>query len=493
MSLRQIGKNSAWNLFGQIAPILLALIIIPLLLKQLGPDRYGFLTLIWVLIGYVGIFDLGVGRAMTRVVAERLGADDRPAAEAVAQTAMAFLLILGAVFAIGLLCTAQIVVGYLSLPAHLIHEGTWALRILAVGLPFVMLTSGYRGCLEAYGRFPTVSMIRVGMGFFTYLAPLGAVLVSPRLEVMVSAVVLMRVVANLVHRWACRRDCSFTMRWQTPERARLRQLLGFGGWMTVSDIISPLMNSLDRLIIAGFVPVAAVGYYATAFDIVNKVVMLPYSLMSAALPVVAGYQDQAQARSLYALLFKCVVIAVLPILLGVTVFAEVAFTWWLGEGFASTAAPVAQILAVGLFFNCAAQAPALLINSRGKPKWMAMAHLFEVPLFIGVLLALTREYGIIGTAIAWSLRATVDAIILFGIVEVMMLRGGLSLRALLVSGALASAAFAATLSATGLAAKAGSLGLCLALLLPLFWFGLLDRDERSRAINIFRRRHGVVA
>ncbi|WP_428419655.1 flippase [Methylibium sp.] len=493
MSLQKIGRNSAWNLFGQVAPVFLALGIIPLLLKHLGADRYGFLTLVWVLIGYVGVFDLGVGRAMTRVVAERLGAGDRPAAEALAQSAMSFLLILGGVFAIALLCTAEIVVTYLSLPAHLSSEGTWALRILAMGLPFVMLTSGYRGCLEAFGRFPTVNMIRVGMGFFTYLAPLMAVMVSPRLEVMVGAVVLMRVAANIVHRWACRRDCGFVMVWRMPDRARLLHLLGFGGWITVSDIVSPLMNSLDRLIIGGFVPVATVGYYATAYDIVNKVVMMPYSVMSAAFPVVAGCQDQTQARSLYALLFKCVVIAVLPVLLGVVVFAEVTFRLWLGPDFSKVATPVAQILAVGLFFNCAAQAPAMLILSRGKPKWMALSHLCEVPVFIGVLFALTREYGIIGTAIAWSLRAAVDAVILFGIVEVKLLQGGLGFRALFVSTALATLAFAATLSVSGLEAKAISLGSCLVLLLPLFWFGLLDQEERPHVIDVFRRRREASA
>lgn len=493
MSLRQIGKNTSWNLFGQLAPILLALLVIPVLIKQLGTDRYGFLTLVWVLIGYVGVFDLGVGRAMTRVVAERLGAGDPVSAQSLAQSAMSFLILLGSAFAVAFLLAAEVIVNMLSLPASLIPEGTWSMRILAIGMPFVMLTSGYRGCLEAYGRFPTVNLIRVGMGFFTYLAPLLAVLVSPRLEAMVAAVVLMRIVANAVHSWGCRRDCGFTLRFQKPDPIKIKKLLGIGGWMTVSDVVSPLMNSLDRLIVGGIVPVAIVGYYATAFDIVNKVVMMPYSVMSAAFPVIAGYEDQAQARSLYTLLFKCVVIAVLPILLAVIAFSEVAYTLWLGPDFAGVAAPVTQILAIGLFFNCAAQAPVMMILSRGKPKWMAIAHLCEVPLFIGVLFILTREYGIIGTAIAWSLRAAFDAIVLFTIVEVSMLRGGLTFRALFLSGALAAVAFAATFSVTGTAAKAMSLAACLALLLPLLWFGLLNQEERPRVIDVFRRRGEVGA
>lgn len=486
MSLREIGKNSGWSLLGQVVPVLMALLVIPLLIKLLGPDRYGFLTLVWVLIGYFSVFDFGVGRAMTRVVAERLGAGDRAGADAMAQTALAFLLLVGITLAAGLLLGAGLAVRQLSLPAQLVDEGVAAVRVLAVGLPFVMVTSGYRGCLEAHQRFRTVSLIRIGMGFFTYVAPLTAVLVSPRLEVMVTSVVLMRVLANLVHRWACRRECDFNLRLQVPDRTRLRRLLGIGGWLTVSNIVSPLMDSLDRLIVGGLVSVAAVGYYATAFDMVNKVVMLPYSLMSAAFPAVAGARTESEARALYALVFKCIVITVLPILIIVVAYAEVAFELWIGGAFAREAAPLMQVLAVGLFFNCAAQAPVMLIVSRGTPKWIAVTHLCELPLFIGLLFALTREYGVLGTAIAWSARATIDSVVLFTIAQVSMLRGGLSVRALFISIGMALVSFSAVFASVGLAAKSLSLGLSLAVFAPLFWFGLLDRQERSRVLDALR-------
>jgi O-antigen/teichoic acid export membrane protein len=488
MSLREIGKNSAWNLVGQVAPVLMAILVIPLLVKLLGADRYGFLTLVWVLMGYFSIFDFGVGRAMTRVVAERLGAGDRAGSDAVAQTAMAFLLVMGIAVAIGLLLVAGLVVRQLSLPARLVDEGVGAVRILALGLPFVMLTSGYRGCLEAHRHFPTVSMIQVGMGFLTYLAPLMAVAVSPRLEVMVTSVVLMRVLANMVFRWACRRECDFNLRLQLPDRARLRRLLGIGGWMTVSNIVSPLMNSMDRLIIGGLVPVAAVGYYATAFDMVTKIVMLPYSLMSAAFPVLAGAKTESEARALYVLVFKCIVLSVLPILIIVVAYAGPVFELWVGGAFAREAAPLAQILAIGLFFNCAAQAPVILIMSRGKPKWIAVNHLCELPLFVGLLFALTREYGILGTAIAWSVRVAVDAVVLFTIAEIMMFRGALRLHTCLIIVGMALASFAAVFASVGLAAKSASLGLSLVVFVPVFWFGLLDRAERTHVLNAFRQR-----
>lgn len=489
MSLREIGRNSAWNLFGQVAPILLAIIVIPKLIESLGHDRYGFLTIVWVLIGYVGIFDLGVGRAMTRVVAERLGAQDAVGAEAVAQTAMKFLFLLGLLFGALFLVLADPIVGMLGVPENLRQEGVNAVRILALGLPLVMLTSGYRGCLEAFAKFATLNMIRAGMGVFTYLAPLIAVTVfSPSLEVMVGSVVLMRLVANWVHRWACIRDTGVAMRFEKIDKARLKQLLGLGGWMTVSNVVGPLMSDLDRLIVGTLVPVATVGYYATAFDVVNQVIMMPYSITSAAFPVIAGYQDKEQARSLYSFVVKCVVVTVLPILLLVIGFAHPVLTLWLGSEFGSAAAPVAQIIAVGLFFNCLAQTPVMMIMSRGNPKWIAINHMIELPLFIGLLYAMTKEYGIIGTAIAWSLRASIDAVVLFLIVELKIVRRSVPMRTVIVSLVLSSLGFVLAFSGPTGILNVGYMALTLLLLMVAFWFTLLDSTERPRLLGLVLRR-----
>ena len=50
-----------------------AVVTIPALIGRLGTDRFGVLTLAWILLGYFSLFDLGLGRALTKMVAEQLG------------------------------------------------------------------------------------------------------------------------------------------------------------------------------------------------------------------------------------------------------------------------------------------------------------------------------------------------------------------------------------------------------------------------------------
>src|SRR4029077_16497652 len=70
--------------------MLVALGAIPALIRTLGADRFGILTLAWMLIGYCSLFDLGLGRALTKLVSE--GTDELPSS---VWTALSLMLALG--------------------------------------------------------------------------------------------------------------------------------------------------------------------------------------------------------------------------------------------------------------------------------------------------------------------------------------------------------------------------------------------------------------
>jgi O-antigen/teichoic acid export membrane protein len=89
-AFRSILHNAGWNLLGNLMPMLTGLLAVPYLVKQLGTERFGLLSLGWILIGYFGLFDFGLGRALTKMVAERWrGGRDDPALESLCSTGLA--------------------------------------------------------------------------------------------------------------------------------------------------------------------------------------------------------------------------------------------------------------------------------------------------------------------------------------------------------------------------------------------------------------------
>ena len=65
-------RNSALNLIGQIIPLVIAVFGIPFIIRIIGNDRFGLLSIALIVLGYFTIFDLGLGRATVKFVAEAL-------------------------------------------------------------------------------------------------------------------------------------------------------------------------------------------------------------------------------------------------------------------------------------------------------------------------------------------------------------------------------------------------------------------------------------
>ena len=79
---RKVAHNVLWNVTGTLASLAVGLIALPVLLRAMGAARLGIFTLALGLIGFSGLLDLGLGRALTQTVSSALGSGRPQAAVA---------------------------------------------------------------------------------------------------------------------------------------------------------------------------------------------------------------------------------------------------------------------------------------------------------------------------------------------------------------------------------------------------------------------------
>ena len=210
-------SNTAWNFAGLLLPLAVGVLTLPLLIRLVGLERFGFISLVWVLVGYASIFDFGIGRALIRTVAAHLAAKDTPRAAASAHAALLFLTLFGVLLALLLApASAWLVRSALNLPAELVPEAVPATVLLAASLPFVMLTTGFGGLLSAHQRFKALNVIRIVMGVAGYLGPVLVALWSKRLDAVVAVVLALRVLGTLLHAIVCAQQCAWRPRLALP-------------------------------------------------------------------------------------------------------------------------------------------------------------------------------------------------------------------------------------------------------------------------------------
>src|SRR2546428_13240441 len=71
--MQPVARHTLYNILGQALPLAVGLVAIPILTRSLGDTRFGLLALMWAIIGYFSLLDLGLGRGTTKFVAEALG------------------------------------------------------------------------------------------------------------------------------------------------------------------------------------------------------------------------------------------------------------------------------------------------------------------------------------------------------------------------------------------------------------------------------------
>jgi O-antigen/teichoic acid export membrane protein len=193
-----------------------------------------------------------------------------------------------------------------------------------------------------------------------------------------------------------------------------KELLSFGAWMTLSNMIGPIMVVADRFIISFALGAAWVAYYTVPADLLFYVLFIPSALSVALFPKFAfmSQNDVVAMRSMYMRSVKVVAAVMLVFSVFVMCFAYPGLVWWLGKSFAEKSYQIVMILALGLFFNGIAQIPFAIVQASGGVKKIAKMHCVECVFYVPVLFILLKSWGVLGAAVAWSIRVTCDFVVL---------------------------------------------------------------------------------
>ncbi|CUS95542.1 MatE protein, partial [Candidatus Kryptonium thompsonii] len=189
-----IAKNTFFNFVGQVLPIIAAILGVPILIKYLGTERFGILSILWMLMWYSTMLDLGLGRATTKFVANALARGEFENISKIVWTSVLMQVIIGIALAIvSLFLTPFIVEKVLKISPGLISEARTSFYLIFLFTPIILVSTSLQGVLEAYQRFDLINFVlapvKIGV---LILSILGAVL-NLKLTGIVVLLIMMRV------------------------------------------------------------------------------------------------------------------------------------------------------------------------------------------------------------------------------------------------------------------------------------------------------------
>jgi len=478
---RLLARNTLLSIAGEAAPLALGVIAIPILVRELGVDRYGVLTLSYLVVGYLGLFDLGLGRAATQQISDAVGAGETNRIPAIFWTSMILMFLLG-------ICAAAIIIGMshwlvysvLNIPAPMRAESVGVFLVLGVVLPFVLSGSCSIGTLASFQRFDLTTAVGAATGIYSFTAPLAVLIFTYNLVWIVGILVAGRLAAWAVNLTLCMRLVPGLAANVRPSRECLRPLMSFGGWITVTGLTSPLMVNLDRFVIGSMISIAAVSYYAVPYQIVNKLPMLSAAMAGVLFPAFSATvrTDPDRATILLERASRYALLALFPGVLVLFFFSREILTIFFGAGFAGHGSAAMRWLLIGVLMNGLAQIPYSLVQAANRPDLTAKFHLAEAPIYFLALFLLLPRFGVAGAAIAWSLRVIIDAGALFAATAIILPATRSVIARTLCLAVIACAVVGCGAMLPGLEPRVVCATVALLIYAVIGWYRVLDPTER---------------
>jgi O-antigen/teichoic acid export membrane protein len=408
-------RGSALNFVGTILGMAISFFGYPFLVRGLGTERFGVSSIAGAVIGYFLMFDLGLGRASVVFLGKALEIRDE---EKISRLFWSGQILMGALGLLGclvmILTTPYLCRTFLHVPAHLMEESIWGLVMISLSVPVMIVFSAHLGFLGNLGRFGTTNLVRSAMNILTWVVPLIALNFRRDLPWIFGFMLLTRIVVVTGSLIAC---LQAEPALRTPRLAsweEIKPLLGQGGWMSVTNLVSPLMTYMDRTLLGAWASLTAVTYYSVAGDTTQKLWIVQSSIAGALFPLLPGLLQSSRERGMDACraAWRLIFLAIVPSALLASAIGRPFLRHWIGVDIAAGSATPFSILLLGVFLNSFAYVPFCLLMAENRSRYAALLHLSELPLFLALLYILVPRFGATGASIAWTLRVAVDTVVL---------------------------------------------------------------------------------
>lgn len=399
-------RNSAWNIAGLAVPILIAIPAMGFLARLLGVEKFGLFTLAYAVVGYASIFDAGLSRAVVRAVA--MYSEDENQLRKILGTSTCFIFALSLLATIILFLSAEKLTSILSISRQTHDDAVRGFQYLSLAVTPLLLSTVWFSYLEGKSSFRKLSVLKSYSGASVVLLPLVLMAYEVSFTTAVFGLIAGRVItAATAYCYALEhhRMHIFTRDMQT-----LKALLRFGGWITVSNVLSPIMVYFDRFFISSILGAQSVAFYTAPAEAISRLLLIPGAIARVIFPKLSAKHLDAeqQVRLAYKLLF------IFSLLTAGIVFAlaDWILLLWMGPEYLGDAVIILRILTLGFIFNSLAQIPFARIQAAGHSKTTALIHTVEVIPYILVLYVLILNFSLVGAAMAWTIRVFIDYLVL---------------------------------------------------------------------------------
>lgn len=407
--------NIMWNFFGQAWMLVIAFLAMPFIIHRLGVDLYALYTLIGIIIGYFGFLQFGLGTASIKYIAQYLAAKDEVNIKRTFWACLFMYILVGLLGTIIIASLAPILVArFLKIPPELKELSVLVLKIGSLGFLVSMLLGVIGSVIQAVGRFDILNRVGIILGTAQVIITVMLLKYGFSLKAIVIFNIAAQMIGVFVYWVYALRLLPFLSK-PALDIATVKRLFKFGGMVTVSSVVVPVLVNIEKIFLAIFRPVSALTYYSVPYGIMSRLSVIPSAFLSVLFPTFSYFGDMDGGKvnkdlhyrsTLY--IFFCYAF----FMIFFVIFGKSFFALWLGDDFAEKSTNILTILLTAGLINVIAWPSLTFLQGTGKPHIPAAFHVVETIIYVPAAWILISRFGGYGAAFAWLLRVIFDTLLL---------------------------------------------------------------------------------
>lgn len=403
-------RNLAINWGGHASSLVVMFFLSPYVVGKLDAVDYGIWSLLSVLAGYMGIFDIGVRGSVGRHIALYLGKNDKVGVDETIRAGFGIFTITG-----GLILLVGVLLGWLFpfvfkgiAPEHYTLV-RYLLPLLVINIWLSAIAAIYSSVLTAHDRFDLARAIDLLVLLVRTVATVYALYAGWGLWGLTGAIILGNALALCANRflgghiYPGLRSFPFLF-----SRTRMRELFGYGIYSFIGSIAWKVIGQSDLVIVGALISVAAVREYSVGAILVYYSAPFITMIGSTFFPSVQRNVSKGLIDYAYYLLIKQLKIS---FIFGIVVYIGLAFyskpfikLWMMQDGFdmqaVIEAATVMTILALSKLPSLYLAPCQGVLNAMGYVRFNAMRAVCEaiVNVTLSLFFVLSLKWGLAGVA-----------------------------------------------------------------------------------------------
>ena len=401
---RSPAANALQELVLFVYPVALTIVLTPVILHYIGPEQYGIFALANVLIGFVGLLDIGMGPAIVRFLSVSLATSDFSQGRAVLGVGLTFYTAVGVIGFVVALIGGQLLPDILSLSPDLSGTATFAISVAGVGFFFTVIRSPYASIPGALQRFDTatvVNLISITAGAVGTVAVLSAdwglrgLMIVTALQPLLPLALYVRSTKRLVPELKVR---------PAYDGPLMRRMVSFSAYSFVSNMAGTVLFQIDKIVLGSLANVSLVTYYVVPGNIAQRLHSGVAQVAGVILPVSADLharEEHAALQVIYARATRALALVIVSLSVPVFVFARQLLFEWVGESFATASFGVLRVLVITYALLALAVLPYYISLGVGRPRILAVFNVITATINVVLIFILIPSYGLIGAAVAY--------------------------------------------------------------------------------------------